>query len=399
MSSSNINPPIKPNQGWNVGAGNNDERPVAVDVKRYRSKTDLPDAGGGVGVQVLGSALFISDEYTYHGEHGLVQNLRARPLNLGAFIQWNQSVLGSPDNGYTITVNNEIVANVGGDTFEYRVNNLLNGSEYVIGVYSDPRSITTVNVTPISLPSVISDISNLVTWLDATTISGASNGAALAAWGDRSGNGNNATQSGANKPTYLNAANGINGVPAVNFSGGNAPSADQKFSLDLYLTKYHPTSKKISAGITPTIFIVININSLTNTAGANDCKILSNQSASSSEHLMFDIGSGTLRYESNNKAIYSPAPAVLANVPYVLSITMPGSVYINGAKQAARLNALAEDTVKPLFLGGPAIASSNKCVNAKIGDFIVFNRRLSHDERHAVESYLFSKYAISGVQQ
>lgn len=59
--SSNINPPIKTNQSWSVGAANNDEQPVAQSVMRYPSIDDLPSAQDFIGVAQVAGAQAVSD--------------------------------------------------------------------------------------------------------------------------------------------------------------------------------------------------------------------------------------------------------------------------------------------------------------------------------------------------
>lgn len=66
--------------------------------------------------------------------------------------------------------------------------------------------------TPAFLGSAI-----LGLWLRADTITGVSDGGALASWSDESGNGNHATQgTGANQPIYR--TNQLNGLPGVDFA-------------------------------------------------------------------------------------------------------------------------------------------------------------------------------------
>lgn len=59
-------------------------------------------------------------------------------------------------------------------------------------------------------------ITGLQVWLDASQITGLSDGAAVATWSDLSGNGRNATQASAGaRPTYQ--TNELNGLPVVRF--------------------------------------------------------------------------------------------------------------------------------------------------------------------------------------
>ena len=63
------------------------------------------------------------------------------------------------------------------------------------------------------------EISGLQLWLDASSISGLTDGAPVGTWSDLSGNAKDATQMGSSRPTFRTAI--INGLPAVRFDGAN----------------------------------------------------------------------------------------------------------------------------------------------------------------------------------
>ena len=65
--------------------------------------------------------------------------------------------------------------------------------------------------------------SQLGKWLRADRI-GAADGASISAWGDSSGNGNNASSAGVFQPTMKLGVNGVNGMPAANFSAAGTDS-------------------------------------------------------------------------------------------------------------------------------------------------------------------------------
>lgn len=91
-------------------------------------------------------------------------------------------------------------------------------SGYVICSYADGH--VGPDKAPMLLPRPELPIkTGLVFWLSADSITGVGNGTSVSTWTDSSGTGLTAT-SGATKPTY--SLTGMNGYPAVNFSGGGA---------------------------------------------------------------------------------------------------------------------------------------------------------------------------------
>src|SRR5688500_10633861 len=71
-------------------------------------------------------------------------------------------------------------------------------------------------------PAGVGNTNSNKIWLDASYISGLTNGARVSSWADRSGNVWNASQAnGNNRPTYL--TNQLNGLPVVRFNRTSGP--------------------------------------------------------------------------------------------------------------------------------------------------------------------------------
>lgn len=72
------------------------------------------------------------------------------------------------------------------------------------------------------MPFLPSDITNLVAWWDAATITSLNDGDPVSTWLDLSGNGHSWTQSGAARPTYKVGIQGSPAQPVVRFDGSTS---------------------------------------------------------------------------------------------------------------------------------------------------------------------------------
>lgn len=93
---------------------------------------------------------------------------------------------------------------------------LLDSESVVIQIYPTITDITLEGPPPIFSPR---DSAGLVLWLKADTLTALSDNDPISTWFDASGNGNNATQSGSNRPLYKTGQ--INSLPVVRFDGSN----------------------------------------------------------------------------------------------------------------------------------------------------------------------------------
>ncbi len=99
-------------------------------------------------------------------------------------------------------------------TYQYNDEGTYSVKLTVTGQYVSHEEVRTDYITVISVPQ---SISGLVLWLRADAITGLSNNDLVDVWSDSSGNGNDATQAGVNRPTYKTGEK--NGKPVVRFDG------------------------------------------------------------------------------------------------------------------------------------------------------------------------------------
>lgn len=209
-------------------------------------------------------------------------------------------------------------------------------------------------------------ISGLKLWLEASAISGVSNGSALTTWNDSSGNSNNATQSNSSyKPTY--ESSGINGLPTV------------LFNSDQFLA-----TANFSIGLPRTEFVVFDPNTVTG------------------NEYIFDGYQGNTdvyRVYSNAMSLYNgtnvTGQAVSINTPYI------GTVTATSGSSTMLLDGGNGVTANPgsSTPGGYSIGdyggSGPYGIDGDVSEMLVYNTNLTSTQRAAVENYLASKYGIT----
>jgi len=221
-------------------------------------------------------------------------------------------------------------------------------------------------------------IRGLALWLDASRLTGLSDGAAVATWNDRSGNGHNAVQSNpSQQPSFRQQA--VNNRPAVHFDG--VDDALDAGEIDLYQDGQ-------------TIFVVARVNVAQNQmfvsqhAGSNngswffggtptgvkyvvitgnDHRIDYNANASSTKN----FGLWTARYDGTQMDVEANGD------------TLPGSAPQSGAIQ---------DANQHVIVG--SYGSVGWKLRGDIAEMIVYDRALSLSERTSVEKYLGTKYGL-----
>ena len=213
-------------------------------------------------------------------------------------------------------------------------------------------------------------------WLDASQITGLSDGAAISTWTDATGNGRNATQETASaRPTYK--TNIVNGKPVARFDGGDV------------LVIANTTLGFTRAA---TFFLVIT---KTGTFGADE-PIAGFVQSLPTRIGYFVTGGGNLRYNSFG-ASFEHAASNYNNTTSIISHTIANGAaagWRNGASAGTAAPSIGSDwpannyeighmlTLTPYFTGD-------------IAEIIVYPSALSTANRQAVEAYLAAKYAIT----
>jgi large repetitive protein len=305
-----------------------------------------------------------------------------------ATVSWTGLDPGYQVSSYTVTASPG-GATASGSGTSATVTGLSNGTAYTFtvtatnAVGTGPASTASNSVTPTTGPGGLG-IVGCIAWWDADQITGASNGAQLASWDDSSGNGNTATQATALvRPQYI--ASWTNGQPATSYNGTGYTFAT--------------TLTQAEVGAAMTVFAVCEVTAATNGAGAADQRVLSNQtSLTDSNGVTLDTyaasGNAWRVLASGGEAV---AATATLNTPSIISATFGGgSEYLNGDKATGIVN-YALTTSSPYYLG--SLAGTTRYFTGRIGEVIVFNRKLTDGERHQIEGYLGTKYNITVVQE
>jgi hypothetical protein len=222
---------------------------------------------------------------------------------------------------------------------------------------------------------------SLKLWLDATAITGLTNGQAVSTWTDSSGNGNNAVQvSPSQNPIYLSSA--FNGKPVVRFDGVNDYlDAGNGFPI---------------TGNGLTIFTVLRINADNGSEG-----ILGNRGGGAG-YLLSECGEpdcgDRFTFVGGTTAVSSP-PGVLGSVPgqkLVLSALKDGgtlTIYTNAVQIAMSGGDGALTDLGTTVLIGYDYQSS-ATLNGDLGAVLIYNRALTASERQSVNEFFFAEFSI-----
>lgn len=223
------------------------------------------------------------------------------------------------------------------------------------------RYLSTVNMPrAIDIP-----IPGLVSWFDASKITGLNDNDPVTTWDDQSPYSNDAYQSNANnRPLYK--TNILNGKPVVRFDGAN--------DLLLLLSSY-------TGGDNTTVFIVANTTGNANSLFvANKIAVYGNQ------------GGNWAAF--TNTALLSGVALTSTFICMTTIFRAANNVEMrtNGGIAVTRTNGIAYQN-----RGGTAIGADPGGTLAHKGDIaeiIVYNVSLGTVDRSRVESYLMNKYAL-----
>lgn len=307
-----------------------------------------------------------------------------------ARVSWSRSQQGGQSQTFTVT------ATPGGRTATTTstsvvVTGLSNGTAYTFtvtaanGAGASAPSSASNSVTPTAGPGALA-IPDLMFWLDAAQTTGFADGASVAAAPDSSGNGNPA--SATFQPTYK--ASWTNGAPAFQFSGN-------KQGLTTALSQSAIGSRQTS-------FVVFALIGSTNSEGARDMRLLDDEIGTAtldqvSFHLDTFAGAGNAARMGAASGPTASSAALSLATPYVASVTSPGLLYLNGAASAANINGPNATRTYPYMVGSIGGASQPRSLNGYIAEVIIFGRVLTAAERHSIESYLGTKYAVTMAVQ
>ena len=219
--------------------------------------------------------------------------------------------------------------------------------------------IRVLPVTPI--PQTIGGLS---LWLKADAIAGLNDGDPVDTWSDSSGNGNHATQGGANRPTYKTSV--VNGEPVVRFDGTNN-------YLDIPSMSLQPA----------TVFVVVKYD-----LPAVNAPFLGNDANSA----YFGYYSNIIYYYSTiaSISVANPTPGTFQVITgHAQPFGSNSSIRIDGASVVQGSRNWGASAF--LFVG----RRNAERFDGDIAEVLIYNNNLSSPDVDTVEGYLGDKYSIA----
>jgi hypothetical protein len=216
------------------------------------------------------------------------------------------------------------------------------------------------------------DIANLSIWLDASQITGLSDGEAVATWSDSSGNGNDLTQGTAGfRPIYKESI--IGGRPVVRFDPTDDVLQIEGLSL---------ASPNVVFAVVEPATIGVQRMITDHWGGA---------ATPGQRHIFWREVANTWQI---NGGVQIGGGTVTAN-PYILMgkyDATDGQIRQNGSVVAGPSNT-GSSAMESINLG--ADSSGGRNWDGDIAEFLIYNRALTADEISQVENYLSNKYSIA----
>lgn len=263
---------------------------------------------------------------------------------------------------YKVYRNGTLLGSVGSATASYTDAAPVSGATYTVS------AVNAIGEGPQSfLPS---SLTNLALWLDASTISGLADGAAVSSWTDLSSGGHTATQAtGANQPLYKTSV--LSSQPGVRFDGVND-------ELRLAGVDIQPA--------TATIFIVA-----------------SKPAVGSGTWFILRLGTYAIEARSaalDNWGIYVGADvsagAAIGTSPTRLTTVYRSTTDIDFLTNGSRVTQTSGASTATLQSPGSVGSNGGGFYSqVDIGEVLVFTRVLNTAERGQVESYLQRKWGTA----
>lgn len=217
------------------------------------------------------------------------------------------------------------------------------------------------------------DISDIQLWLSADSITGLANTDPVSTWPDKSGNGNDATQSGSNRPTFKTSD--LNGKPVVDFVYANSQYfvLTTPIPVTTDLTFFFVYKKTASSTLSPIAGATVDANGYPSLYEWSD------------NYSYFGFNGNNVRYALTN---------LNGSYGYITLQSESGldSVWRNGVNITVNTVAVATSTVSLQHIG--RIGSTGQYSQGQIAEIIIYDRKLTTVERQQVESYIATKYAL-----
>ena len=232
------------------------------------------------------------------------------------------------------------------------------------GTATSATSTFTVSPAPPPPPGGVTD---LALWLDASKLTGLSDGATVTTWTDKSGLGNNATATGA--PIYKTGV--LDGQPVIRFDGASRfTTAD--------LSAQFPSAA--------TVFIVTTINNDINYTLVKACP------NGVDEWWSYFGTSYPAVFRSERIEAYCAMPNSGSHLFAISSSASAWEMWQNGTSPGARTGPYAYYAGGALVIGN---GSSGGGLNGDIAEIMIYSRALTATELNKVGGYLTFKYGLT----
>jgi len=222
-------------------------------------------------------------------------------------------------------------------------------------------------------------------WLRASDITGVSDGQPISTWPDNSGNSRPATSTGTFRPTLR--ANAINGLPAVRFNGNGGLTKDQPLMT---------VNDSTQATVTAFVVLAHQRDPLLTSGDGVDMVIATKNDfpargfGFSSYNTFANRSNREIRREGGSNEGADGGFAIRRN-GFAVSPTLNLGEFTIITYEAFDLQN-TRGSGRPFVIG--ANRDSTRAGRNDIAEILIYNRRLSSDERAQVESYLSGRYNI-----
>lgn len=214
-------------------------------------------------------------------------------------------------------------------------------------------------------------VAGAVLWLDASQITGLSDGNAVSTWPDMSGNGYDATQgTGSAQPTYKTGI--VNGKPVVRFDGGDWLGFTQQ-SLASF-----------------SIFVVNRKDAVTNKS-----VLLENSAVAGNQYLAAPSSNASGAYSAQIATTIANSPSATVNAWHIAGLVRSSGIivaYVDGSGGSGASNST---TFAPNRIASYSQVGTTYWFSGDIAEIILYGSALGATDRQAVQTYLGTKYGIT----
>lgn len=308
---------------------------------------------------------------------------------------------GNPTSGYTATAQTSpdgVVWTTVGSAGEANTSPMPNKFTAGMVVSSSVSGATqsTVVFDHLSFMTSVPQLSsNLLLWLRSDIGINATSGS-VNSWADQSGNGNNATNSGAARPTLSTGSANSAILNSVTFNGSS-----QFLSLPTDFANL-TSGLSVFAMVKPSASVATGTPFVCGNSSNNDAAILKITSSGTNAALFAFNGATSSNVTTSSNPISTSAFQLVEAVytPGSSPSTGVGKVYVGGTLQATATNMVQNlnNTSRTLNRIGTGTGST-EWFGGDICEILVYSNPVSDSQRKSIESYFLSKYNVGSTPQ